>query len=98
MIDRAEKDGAKVVLDGRRYFPHKYPNGNWVSPTVISGVNPSMECYEEEIFGPVLVVVSVDNLDDAIALINKNEYGNGMVIFTGSGSAAERFRRNIEAG
>ncbi|KAH7240396.1 aldehyde dehydrogenase [Fusarium solani] len=90
-------DGAKVVLDGRRYFPPKYPNGNWVGPTVISGVNPSMECYEEEIFGPVLVVVSVDNLDDAIALINKNEYGNGMVIFTGSGSAAERFRRNIEA-
>lgn len=98
LIDSGEKEGARVVLDGRGYAPEKYPNGNWVGPTIIDGVTASMECYKEEIFGPVLVVLSVDTLDQAIELINNNEYGNGTAIFTSSGAAAEVFRRNIEAG
>jgi len=57
-----------------------------------------MRCYKEEIFGPVLVCLNVDTLDDAIALINRNEYGNGAAIFTRSGSAASRFQKDIEAG
>lgn len=57
-----------------------------------------MKCYKEEIFGPVLVCLSVPTLDDAISLINENEYGNGAAIFTNSGPTAEKFRKNIEAG
>ncbi|KAI0430932.1 Aldehyde/histidinol dehydrogenase [Xylaria sp. FL1042] len=98
LIASAEKEGATILLDGRGYKPEKYPNGNWVAPTIISNVTPDMKCYKEEIFGPVLVCLSVDTLDEAIELINKNEYGNGTAIFTRSGPTAETFRRNIEAG
>ena len=69
-----------------------------VGPTIITNVTPEMKCYKEEIFGPVLVCLSVPTLDDAIELINKNEYGNGAAIFTRSGSTASRFQKDIEAG
>ncbi|KAI0206186.1 Aldehyde/histidinol dehydrogenase [Astrocystis sublimbata] len=98
LIASAEKEGATILLDGRGFKPEKYPNGNWVGPTIISNVTPDMKCYTEEIFGPVLVCLNVDTLDEAIELINKNEYGNGTAIFTRSGPTAERFRKNIEAG
>ncbi|KAI0398620.1 Aldehyde/histidinol dehydrogenase [Xylariaceae sp. FL0594] len=98
LIASAEKEGATILLDGRGYKPEKYPNGNWVAPTIITNVTPDMTCYKEEIFGPVLVCLNVDTLDEAIALINKNEYGNGTAIFTKSGATAETFRRNVEAG
>ncbi|KAK1636785.1 methylmalonate-semialdehyde dehydrogenase [Colletotrichum phormii] len=98
LIQSAEDEGATILLDGRGYKPAKYPNGNWVAPTIITNVTPEMKCYTEEIFGPVLVCLNVATLDDAVALINKNEYGNGTAIFTRSGATAEAFRRNIEAG
>ncbi|KAI1492673.1 Aldehyde/histidinol dehydrogenase [Biscogniauxia mediterranea] len=98
LIASAEKEGATILLDGRGFKPEKYPNGNWIAPTIISNVTPDMQCYKEEIFGPVLVCLNVDTLDDAIELINKNEYGNGTAIFTKSGATAETFRKNIEAG
>ena len=98
LIASAEKEGATILLDGRGFKPAKYPNGNWVGPTIITNVTTSMKCYTEEIFGPVLVCLSVDTLDEAVDLINANEYGNGVAIFTRSGSTAEAFRRNIEAG
>lgn len=98
LISTAEKEGATILLDGRGKGPAKYPNGNWVSPTIITDVIPDMTCYKEEIFGPVLVCLNVDTIDDAIELINNNEYGNGTAIFTRSGATAETFRRNIEAG
>ncbi|KXH52470.1 methylmalonate-semialdehyde dehydrogenase [Colletotrichum nymphaeae SA-01] len=98
LIQSAEDEGATILLDGRGYKPAKYPNGNWVAPTIITNVTPEMKCYTEEIFGPVLVCLNVDTLDEAVALINKNEYGNGTAIFTRSGATAEAFRRNIEAG
>ncbi|KAF2973022.1 hypothetical protein GQX73_g527 [Xylaria multiplex] len=98
LIASAEKEGATILLDGRGFKPEKYPNGNWIAPTIISNVTPDMTCYKEEIFGPVLVCLNVDTLDEAIELINKNEYGNGTAIFTRSGPTAETFRRNIEAG
>ncbi|KAI6782215.1 Methylmalonate-semialdehyde dehydrogenase [acylating]-like protein [Emericellopsis cladophorae] len=98
LISTAEKEGATILLDGRGKVPSKYPNGNWVSPTIISNVTTDMTCYKEEIFGPVLVCLNVDTIDEAIDLINKNEYGNGTAIFTRSGATAETFRRNIEAG
>ncbi|KAH8884475.1 methylmalonate-semialdehyde dehydrogenase [Thozetella sp. PMI_491] len=98
LIASAEEEGATILLDGRGFKPEKYPNGNWVGPTIITDVTPNMKCYTEEIFGPVLVCLNVETLDDAIELINKNEYGNGVAIFTRSGATAETFRRNIEAG
>ncbi|KAJ5611584.1 aldehyde dehydrogenase [Penicillium herquei] len=98
LIASAETEGAKLLRDGRGFKPPKYPNGNWVAPTIISEVTPSMQCYKEEIFGPVLVCLQVQSLDEAIELINENPYGNGTAIFTSSGVSAERFRKNIQAG
>ncbi|PTB67261.1 aldehyde dehydrogenase [Trichoderma citrinoviride] len=98
LIASAEKEGATILLDGRGYKNEKYPNGNFIGPTIISNVTPDMTCYKQEIFGPVLVCLNVETIDDAIELINKNEYGNGVAIFTKSGATAETFRKNIEAG
>lgn len=69
-----------------------------IGPTLITGVQPHMKCYKEEIFGPVLVCLNVATIDDAINLINANEYGNGVAIFTRTGSTAARFQKDIEAG
>lgn len=100
LIASAEKEGASILPDGRGYKPRsgEHPNGNWVGPTVISDVTTDMTCYKEEIFGPVLICLHVDTTDDAIYLVNKNEYGNGTAIFTQSGATAESFRKRIEAG
>lgn len=98
LIATAEKEGATILLDGRGKKPANYPNGNWVGPTIITNVTPEMTCYKEEIFGPVLVCLNVPSLDDAINLINANEYGNGTAIFTRSGATATRFQKEIEAG
>lgn len=98
IIASAEEEGATILLDGRGQKPEKYPNGNWVGPTIIANVKPHMKCYTEEIFGPVLVCVNVETIDEAIELINANEYGNGAAIFTKSGATAGKFQREIEAG
>lgn len=98
LIASAEEEGATVLLDGRGYTPEKYPNGNWIGPTIITNVKPHMKCYTEEIFGPVLVVLNVNSLDSAVDLINANEYGNGVAIFTKSGATAAKFQKVIEAG
>ncbi|TVY87049.1 Methylmalonate-semialdehyde dehydrogenase [acylating], mitochondrial [Lachnellula willkommii] len=98
LIASAEEEGATILLDGRGFKPEKYPNGNWVGPTIITNVKPHMKCYTEEIFGPVLVCLNVDSLDSAVDLINANEYGNGVAIFTKSGATAASFQKNIEAG
>ncbi|RAK74220.1 CoA-acylating methylmalonate-semialdehyde dehydrogenase [Aspergillus fijiensis CBS 313.89] len=98
LIASAEEEGATILLDGRGYKPEKYPNGNFVGPTIITNVTPEMKCYTEEIFGPVLICLSVPTLDDAIELINKNPYGNGAAVFTRSGPTASRFQKDIEAG
>ncbi|KAA8648890.1 hypothetical protein EYZ11_006037 [Aspergillus tanneri] len=98
LIASAESEGATIALDGRGYKPEGFPDGNWVGPTVITGVKPHMQCYKEEIFGPVLLCVETDTLDEAIGLINANEWGNGAVVFTQSGSSATHFQKKIEAG
>jgi malonate-semialdehyde dehydrogenase (acetylating)/methylmalonate-semialdehyde dehydrogenase len=98
LIASAEEEGATILLDGRGYKPPKYPHGNFVGPTIITNVKPHMKCYTEEIFGPVLVCLNVDSLDEAVDLINANEYGNGVAIFTRSGATAAAFQKNIEAG
>jgi len=98
LIASAEADGGKIILDGRNVkVPDSYPYGNFVGPTIILG-NTSMESYQTEIFGPVLVVLQAESLDDAIEIINKNRYGNGAAIFTQSGATARRFETEVNAG
>jgi len=98
LIQSAVDQGANVLLDGRGVSVAEYPKGNFVGPTVISDVDESMRCYQEEIFGPALVCLHVDTLDDAIALVNRNPYGNGTAIFTSSGVSARHFQNTIEVG
>lgn len=98
LIESAAQEGAAIALDGRGYKPPGYPDGNWVGPTIITNVTTNMQCYIEEIFGPVLLCLTVDSLQEGIDLINANEYGNGACIFTNNGPSAELFRKNIEAG
>lgn len=98
LIASAEKEGATILLDGRDYKPANYPNGNFVGPTIITGVEPHMECYREEIFGPVLLCMEAGSLEEATEVIKKNKYGNGAAIFTNSGSSAAWFQKNVEAG
>jgi malonate-semialdehyde dehydrogenase (acetylating)/methylmalonate-semialdehyde dehydrogenase len=87
-----------VVLDGRGKTFDGFPKGNFIGPTVITNVKPGMKVYDEEIFGPVLVCVNVDTLDEAIKLVNANPYGNGTAIFTNSGSAARKYQHEIDVG
>jgi len=98
LVEAGVKEGAKLELDGRGLKVPGYPDGNFIGPTVFSGVKPSMKIYTEEIFGPVLCLVSVDTLDEAIAFINANPFGNGTGIFTQSGAAARKFQNEIDAG
>ena len=86
------------MLDGRGVKVPGHEHGNWVGPTVITNVTTDMECYKQEIFGPVLVCLNVDTLADAIKIINANPYGNGTAIFTKSGGAARQFQHSVDVG
>ncbi|MEG7363402.1 CoA-acylating methylmalonate-semialdehyde dehydrogenase [Pseudomonas citronellolis] len=98
LIERGIQEGAKLELDGRNPQVAGYQKGNFVAPTIFSGVSAQMSIYREEIFGPVLCVVSVKTLDEAIELINANPNGNGTAIFTRSGAAARHFKEEIDVG
>ena len=95
-IEQGERAGAEPVVDGRRI--EKEGDGYWVGPTLFDHVEPDMSIYTDEIFGPVLSVVRVGTLDQAIDLINANPYANGTAIFTGSGQAARIFKRRAQVG
>lgn len=97
IITKSAKE-AKVLLDGRGHVVKGFEKGNFVGPTVIDMAGPGMECYDKEIFGPVLVIARADNLQHAIDLINSNKYGNGVAIFTKSGNSARKFQHEIECG
>jgi malonate-semialdehyde dehydrogenase (acetylating) / methylmalonate-semialdehyde dehydrogenase len=97
-ITSAEKDGATVVVDGRDAKVDGFEKGFFVGATLIDGVTPQMQSYQAEIFGPVLQVVRVQTMDEAMQLINDHEYGNGTCIFTRDGEAARYFSDNIEVG
>jgi malonate-semialdehyde dehydrogenase (acetylating) / methylmalonate-semialdehyde dehydrogenase len=98
LIGTGEQQGAKVLIDGRGLSVPGYENGFFVGPTVIDEVQPAMDVYTEEIFGPVLSVVRADDVESAINLINSNPYGNGTAIFTSSGEAARTFQRGVHVG
>jgi len=114
LIASADTDGGKILLDGRGLQVPGYPNGNFIGPTLIEAgtqmrcykyVVPSLYAYSccsflhrEEIFGPVLVVLKAETLDDAIEIINNNRYGNGTAIFTQSGATARKFETDVNVG
>ena len=98
LIERGTREGAKLELDGRKPRVPGYEQGNFVGPTIFSGVKPGMAVYDQEVFGPVLVILSAATLDEAIALINANPNGNGTAIFTQSGAAARKFQEDIDVG
>jgi malonate-semialdehyde dehydrogenase (acetylating)/methylmalonate-semialdehyde dehydrogenase len=98
LIGTGVEQGAELTVDGRGLRVPGYENGFFVGPTVIDRVRPEMDVYTEEIFGPVLSVVRAGTVDEAIALINANPYGNGTAIFTASGEAARRFQRGVRVG
>ncbi|WP_417664056.1 CoA-acylating methylmalonate-semialdehyde dehydrogenase [Pseudidiomarina donghaiensis] len=97
-ITQGVKEGAELLVDGRNCEVEGFPNGNWVGPTMFSKVTTDMEIYKNEIFGPVLCATEVDSLDEALAMVNANPYGNGTSIFTASGAAARKYQHNVEVG
>ncbi len=95
-IAAGEKEGAKVVVDGRDIKVDG--DGFWLGPTLFDQVKPNMSIYLEEIFGPVLSVIRVKSYDEALKLVNDHQYGNGTAIFTNDGGAARRFQNEVEVG
>ena len=97
-VDAGEEQGVKLVVDGRGVKPHGDENGFWLGPTLLDHVQPHMSVYTDEIFGPVLSVLRVDTYEQALELVNSNEWGNGTAIFTNDGGAARRFQHEVEVG
>jgi malonate-semialdehyde dehydrogenase (acetylating)/methylmalonate-semialdehyde dehydrogenase len=95
-VDAGEKEGATIVVDGRTVNPGG--NGFWLGPTLFDHVTPKMSIYSDEIFGPVLSVIRVKSYDEALALVNSHQYGNGTAIFTNDGGAARRYQNEVEVG
>jgi malonate-semialdehyde dehydrogenase (acetylating)/methylmalonate-semialdehyde dehydrogenase len=71
ILDTVTKEGGKFLIDGRSPQVNGYPNGNWIGPTILTNLNTNMTCYTDEIFGPVMCVLTADSLDQALEIINK---------------------------
>ncbi|WP_031361773.1 CoA-acylating methylmalonate-semialdehyde dehydrogenase [Caballeronia sordidicola] len=98
LIEAGVSEGATLSLDGRGVEVKGYEKGNFIGPTVFSGVTTDMTIYKQEIFGPVICELEAATLDDAIALVNRNPMGNGVGLFTQSGAAARKFQSEIDVG
>ena len=98
LIKSGYDQGAEVLLDGSDCVVPGYEKGYFVGPTLFNKVTTDMDIYKEEIFGPALLLVTADTLDEAIEIINNNPYGNGTSIFTNSGAAARKFQHEIQVG
>ncbi|HZQ70470.1 MAG TPA: CoA-acylating methylmalonate-semialdehyde dehydrogenase [Terriglobales bacterium] len=98
LIGAGEKQGAKVLLDGRNSKIDRYESGNFVKPTVLDGVSASSDIADTEIFGPVLSLIHANDMDEALAFLERSAYGNQASLFTSSGAAARRFRYEAPAG
>ncbi len=98
LIETGVEEGAELLLDGRNVKVTGFEDGYFIGPTILGNVDPESQVYKTEIFGPVLSIINVNTLEEAIALINKNRYGNSACIFTRSGAAARKFRHDTLAG
>ncbi|HRJ47606.1 MAG TPA: CoA-acylating methylmalonate-semialdehyde dehydrogenase [Opitutaceae bacterium] len=98
LVDAGEREGAKVIADGRSVKVADAPNGFYLGATIVEDVRTDMKLAQEEVFGPVLNVLHMSGLDEAIALANASSYGNGAAIFSRSGAAAREFKQRVRAG
>ncbi|KAK6182672.1 hypothetical protein SNE40_010300 [Patella caerulea] len=98
LVQSGVEEGAELLLDGRDIKVQGYEKGNFVGPTILNKVKPNMQCYTEEIFGPVLCSLEVDTLDEAISIVNANPYGNGTAIFTTNGATARKYTMESDVG
>jgi len=97
-VEGGAADGASLVVDGRGLRVEGHEDGFFVGPCLLDQVTPAMKVYQDEVFGPLLVVLRADTLDDALDLVNANPYGNGTAVFTNSGEAARTFQRRVTVG
>ena len=97
-IDLGVTEGAKLVIDGRGYQQKSLETGFFLAPCLFDHVTKDMRIYKEEIFGPVLCVVRVNNFDEALQLVNDHEFGNGTAIFTRDGETAREFTQRVQVG
>ncbi|MBI5935840.1 MAG: CoA-acylating methylmalonate-semialdehyde dehydrogenase [Chloroflexi bacterium] len=98
LIGIGSREGANLAVDGRGTVIKGFEKGSFVRPTVVAGVQKGSELWKTEVFGPVLGLMHVDTIEDAIALANSHVYGNQASLFTSSGAAARKFRHEVEAG
>ena len=98
LIQKGADEGATVLVDGRQPDISGYEKGHFIRPTILQNVDPAGEIARTEIFGPVLSLIHLDTIDQAIALVNSGQYGNMACLFTNSGAAARKFRYEAEAG
>jgi malonate-semialdehyde dehydrogenase (acetylating)/methylmalonate-semialdehyde dehydrogenase len=98
LIDKSISEGSQLLLDGRNIPVSGYEDGYFIHPTVLDNVQQESDTFTTEIFGPVMGLMYVDTIDDAIRLVNSGSYGNSACIFTRSGAAARRFRHDVMAG
>ena len=98
LVDQGVSEGANLLVDGRHKTVPGYERGSFVHPTVLADLNPESEIAGTEIFGPVLGLIHVDTVDQAIELVNRGNYGNMACLFTASGAAARKFRYEVQAG
>ena len=97
-IAKAEDEGATILVDGRGFTLQGHEDGFFIGPTLIDDVTPDMETYRDEIFGPVLQIVSAANFEEAVRLPSEHQYGNGVAIFTANGRVAREFADRVEVG
>ena len=97
-VDTGVDEGADLIIDGRGLTVDGHENGFWLGPCLFDNVTADMKIYQDEIFGPVLVVVRVDSFGEAIELVNSNAFGNGTAIFTNDGGSARQYHRDVNVG
>ena len=97
-IDEAEKDGAKIILDGRDFKVKGKEKGYFIGPTIIDHVSPKMKIAKEEVFGPVLAIMRTNEVDEAIKIENRSSYGNASSVYTQDGRLADYISERVNAG
>ena len=98
LIQQGIDEGANLLLDGRNISISGYENGNFLAPTILENVALDKELIKTEIFGPVMSLISMKNIEEALQFINSGKYGNMACLFTGSGASARKFRNEANAG
>lgn len=97
-IDKGVSEGAQLIIDGRSFKHEQYPQGFFVGPCLFDHVDENMSIYQQEIFGPVLVIVRVNTFEEALDLVNRHQYGNGTAIFTRDGFSAREYSQRVQVG